>query len=326
MGSSAFAVLTMAVMLGVLAAAWAYKAPGPKARIGDETTVILRHGASVTEISAQLEQAGVIGSAPIFAALTEGSGAARRLKAGEYSFPSRASIADILDKVKSGKIVHHFVTLPEGITSEEAVDVLMHNPVLTGSVPTPPEGSILPETYGIERGEDRSAVLQRMMAARDKLLTKLWAGRRADLPYKGPEDAVTLASVVEKETALADERPRIAGLFINRLTKGIRLESDPTIIYGLTRGRPLGHGIRESEMNTPTPYNTYKVDGLPPGPIANPGKDALAAALNPADTQELYFVADGTGGHVFANTFEEHLRNVARWRQIEAQARQKAGH
>jgi UPF0755 protein len=274
----------------------------------------------VAEIAADLEQAGVVGSAPLFDALTEMSGAGRRLKAGEYDVRSRASIGDILDMLKNGRIVRHLVTLPEGITSDEVVDVLMSNPVLTGSVPTPPEGSVLPETYSVERGEDRSAVLQRMMAARDKLLAKLWAERKPDLPYKTPEDAVTLASIVEKETALADERPRIAGLFVNRLKKGMRLESDPTIIYGLTRGRPLGHGIRQSEMAAPTPYNTYQIDGLPPTPIANPGKDALAAALQPADTQELYFVADGTGGHVFANTFEEHQRNVQRWRQIEAQA------
>jgi UPF0755 protein len=322
MASSAFAVLTFAVILGALTAFWLYHAPGPKARLGNDTDVILRHGAGVGEIAADLEQAGVIGSAPLFDALTEVSGAGRRLKAGEYDFASRASISEIIDKLKNGRVVRHLITLPEGITSDEVADILMSNPVLTGSAPTPPEGSVLPETYSVERGEDRSAVLQRMMAARDKLLAKLWAERKPDLPYKTPEDAVTLASIVEKETALADERPRIAGLFVNRLKKGMRLESDPTIIYGLTRGRPLGHGIRQSEMNTPTPYNTYQIDGLPPTPIANPGKDALAAALQPADTQELYFVADGTGGHVFANTFEEHQRNVQRWRQIEAQAHQ----
>jgi UPF0755 protein len=325
MATSGFSVLAIALTLGALAAFWLYHAPGPKARQGADTTVILRHGASVAEISSDLEQAGVVGAAPVFAALTEISGVGRKLKAGEYDFPSRASIADILNKLKNGKIVRHFVTLPEGITSDAVAEVLMNDPILTGSAPTPPEGAVLPETYGVERGEDRSAVLQRMMAARDKLLAELWAARRPDLPYKTPEEAVTLASIVEKETALADERPRIAGLFINRLKKGMRLESDPTIIYGLTRGRPLGHGIRVSEMQTPTPYNTYQIAGLPPGPIANPGKDALAAALQPADTQELYFVADGTGGHVFASTFEEHQKNVQRWRQIEAQASAAAG-
>lgn len=322
MVSSGSAVLALALILGALTLFWLYRAPGPKARQGVDTTVILRRGASVVEIASDLEQAGVIGSAPVFDALTEATGAGRRLKAGEYDFPSRASIADILDKLKNGRIVRHLITLPEGVTSDEVVQVLMSNPVLTGSAPTPAEGSVLPETYSVERGEDRSAVLQRMTAARDKLLAKLWAARKPGLPYKNPEDAVILASIVEKETALADERPRIAGLFINRLKKGMKLESDPTIIYGLTRGRPLGHGIRQSEMALQTPYNTYLIDGLPPTPIANPGKDALSAALQPADTQELYFVADGTGGHVFANTFEEHERNVQRWRQIEAQTRQ----
>ena len=320
MSASGFAVLAIAVALGGLLAFWLYRAPGPVARQGRDTTAILRHGASVAEISSDLERAGVVGSAPIFAALTEVTGAGRKLKAGEYDFPTRASIYDILDKLKNGRIVHHFVTLPEGVTSEEAADILTSNPVLTGSVPTPPEGSVLPETYSVERGEDRSAVLQRMMAARDKLLAKLWAARKPDLPYKSPEEAVTLASIVEKETALADERPRIAGLFVNRLKKDMKLESDPTIIYGLTRGKPLGHGIRASEIQSNTPYNTYVIAGLPPGPIANPGKDSLAAALRPADTGELYFVADGTGGHVFSSTFEEHQKNVQRWRQIEAQA------
>ncbi|HUO22730.1 MAG TPA: endolytic transglycosylase MltG [Caulobacteraceae bacterium] len=322
MSASGLSVLGGAILVGVLAGVWLYSAPGPRARQGADTTVILRHGARLPEIASDLEQAGVVGSAPIFAALTEVTGAGRRLQAGEYDFPTRASIADILDKLKNGRIVHHYVTLPEGITSDEVVEVLMGDPVLTGPVPTPPEGAVLPETYSVERGEDRSAVLQRMMTARDKLLTKLWAGRSPNLPYQSPEDAVILASIVEKETALADERPRIAGLFVNRLRKGMRLESDPTIIYGLTRGRPLGHGIRVSEMQSQTPYNTYIIPGLPPTPIANPGAAALAAALQPANTQELYFVADGAGGHVFASTFEEHQKNVARWRQIEAQTSQ----
>ncbi len=324
MVSSGFAVLTIALMLGALIALFVYRAPGPKARQGADTTVILRHGAGVAEIASDLERAGVIGSAPVFDALVQVTGVGRHLKAGEYDFASGVSIADIIDKLKTGRVVRHLVTLPEGITADEVVDVLMGNPVLTGSVPTPPEGGVLPETYSVERGEDRSAVLQRMMASRDKILAKLWASRQPDLPYKTPEDAVILASIVEKETALADERPRIAGLFVNRLKKSMRLESDPTIIYGLTHGRALGHGIRQSEMAMPSPYNTYQIDGLPPTPIANPGKDALAAALQPANTQELYFVADGTGGHVFANTFEEHERNVQRWRQLEAQARQAA--
>src|SRR5690606_18966200 len=181
----------------------------------------------------------------------------------------------------------------------------------------PPEGSVLPETYQIERGDDRAAVLKRMMDAQEALLAQLWAKRHPGLPFDTPEEAVTLASIVEKETGVAAERPRVAAVFVNRLRRGMRLESDPTIIYGLTRGRPLGRGIRASELAAATPYNTYLIDGLPPTPIANPGRASLAAVLDPPKTDELFFVADGTGGHVFAKTYEEHLRNVAKWRALE---------
>jgi UPF0755 protein len=183
--------------------------------------------------------------------------------------------------------------------------------VLTGSAATPPEGAILPETYEVQRGEDRAAVLQRMMDDRDELLDKLWADRQQGLPFQTKEEAVTLASIVEKETGLAAERPRVAAVFINRLRTGMRLGSDPTIIYGISRGRPLGRGIRLSELQRPTPYNTYLIPGLPPTPIANPGRAALAAVLNPPKSDDLYFVADGTGGHVFASTLEQHNANVS---------------
>jgi UPF0755 protein len=169
----------------------------------------------------------------------------------------------------------------------------------------------------VERGEERAEVIRRMRAARDKLLAKLWAARSPGLPLKTPEEAVTLASIVEKETALPEERPRIAAVYINRLRAGMRLESDPTTIYGISRGRPLGRGLTMDELVTPTPYNTYRIDGLPPGPIANPGRDALAAVMNPLDTTELFFVATGKGGHVFASTYAEHQRNVLKWREVE---------
>jgi UPF0755 protein len=198
------------------------------------------------------------------------------------------------------------------------MDTLMRADFLTGVAPAPPEGSVLPETYEARRGDERSAVLRRMMDARDRVLAELWAHRREGLPFKSPEEAVILASIVEKETGKPDERPRIAAVFLNRLAKNMRLESDPTVIYGLTGGRPLGHGIRESELQSPTPYNTYKIDGLPPTPISNPGEASLAAVLDPPHTDELYFVADGTGGHAFASTLEQHDANVARWRAIEA--------
>jgi len=226
-------------------------------------------------------------------------------------------MATIMRMIRRGEIVHHLVTIPEGFTSQAVIDTLDGTSILTGSAPIPPEGAVLPETYEVQRGEDRAAVLQRMMDARDQLLAALWAQRRPDLPLTSPEQAVILASIVEKETGLASERPRVAAVFLNRLQKGMKLESDPTVIYGLTRGVPLGRGIRESELTAPTPYNTYVIEGLPPTPICNPGRAALAAVLDAPRTDELYFVADGTGGHAFSSTLEQHQKNVAHWRVVE---------
>jgi UPF0755 protein len=315
----AIAALALALLVLVIWAFWVFSGPGPGSR---ETTVILRPGAGLQEIAAALEDRKVVGSASVFMAAAQLSGAARELKAGEYLFKPRASMGSVLDKVRRGDVVRHFVTIPEGWTSEQAVEILMAQPVLTGSAPVPPEGSILPETYEVQRGDDRAAVLNRMVRARDKLIAQLWPKRRADLPFATADQAMTLASIVEKETAVASERPRIAAVFVNRLGKGMRLESDPTVIYGVSKGRPLGRGLRASELATPTPYNTYLISGLPPTPIANPGRAAIAAVLDPPSTEELYFVADGSGGHVFAKTFDEHLKNVAAWRQIEKNAGQ----
>lgn len=298
-------------------AVWLYGGPGPKAKNGEYTTVVLRRGASVSEISGALETGGAIRSSSLFMTAAQITGAARRLKAGEYEFPSRASLSQVLAMVRDGKVVRHQVTVPEGVTSDMVVEILQRSTVLVGDVPTPPEGAVLPETYQVERGEDRASVLQRMMDDRDKLLNRLWTERQAGLPFATKDEAVTLASIVEKETGIASERPRVAAVFVNRLRTGMRLGSDPTIIYGLTRGRPLGRGILLSELQRQTPYNTYLIDGLPPTPIANPGREALAAVLNPPKTDELYFVADGTGGHVFAKSLEEHERNVVQWRRIE---------
>lgn len=310
---------TLAVAVIVLAIGWmlAYSLPGPAAREGKSTTVVLRSGAGVQEIASQLEDKGVIRSSLLFVASAELSGAGRTLKAGEYAFPSRASLADVLDRIRRGKIVQHFVTIPEGLTSEQAVEVLMASDVLSGSAPVPPEGSILPETYEVTRGADRASVLERMSAARDKVIEELWPKRRAGLPFNTPDEALALASIVEKETGKAEERPRVAAVFVNRLQRGLRLESDPTVIYAVSRGKPLGRGLRQSELASPSPYNTYVVAGLPPTPICNPGRASIAAVLDPPQTDELYFVADGTGGHVFAKTFEEHQKNVAHWRQVE---------
>jgi len=296
-----------------------YKAPGPKARAGAATTVIFPKGAHTSEIAADLERAGVIRSGAIFMAAAEVTRAAKALKAGEYAFPSGASLAAVIHRIRSGEVVHHRVTIPEGMTSRQVVDILMHTDVLTGAIPTPPEGALLPETYEVVRGETRAAVLQRMMDADDRLLAQLWANRRKGLPYTNIEQAVILASIVEKETALDAERPRVAAVYLNRLSQGMKLEADPTVIYGLTGGGPLGHGIRESELQANTPYNTYLNPGLPPTPIDNPGRASLAAVMDPPVTDDLYFVADGTGGHAFSKTLAEHAQNVQRWRQIEQQ-------
>ena len=323
MAASGLATLAVAAVVFVLWGLWAFMSPGPAARRGAQTTVILRHHASVQEIANNLEDQGVVRSGAVFVALAQVTGAARGLKAGEYAFPSRAPLRQVLWMIRNGKIVHHHVTIPEGVTSDQAVAILMANDALTGSAPSPAEGSILPDTYDVDRGADRASVLQRMISAHDKLLAELWPHRRTGLPFKSPDEAIILASVVEKETSLASERPRVAAVFVNRLQHGVRLESDPTIIYGLTRGQPLGRGIRESELQAMTPYNTYRVAGLPPTPICNPGRASIAAVLDPPRTSELYFVADGTGGHAFSSSLATHQRNVARWRQIE-QSRARA--
>ena len=296
----------------------AYLGAGPFARNNAaSTSFTLPPGAGVSGVAGALAKAGVIRSSTAFIAAATLTGAAHQLKAGEYVFPSRAPLTTVLHTIRIGAVVRHTVTIPEGLTSVAAVNVLARADVLTGTARPPAEGALLPETYEVRRGEDRDAVLERMMAARDHLLDGLWQTRAKGLPYRSPEDAVILASIVEKETAKPEERPLIAAVFVNRLEKGMRLESDPTVIYGLSGGAPLGHGLRVSELASQTPYNTYLISGLPPTPIANPGRAALAAALDPAQSNALYFVADGTGGHVFADTLPAHQRNVAHWRAIE---------
>ena len=314
MAMSALTTLCVALLVVGLWAVWSFRGPGPATNDGQPAVVQLRKGAGLNEIAGALERAHVVRSSAIFIAAAQVTGAARSLKAGEYEFPSRASMARVLGDIRAGKTVRHQVTIPEGATSDMVIDILNREDALTGEAATPPEGAILPETYDFQRGEDRAAVLQRMMDARDKLLATLWTKRKAGLPISTPEEAVILASIVEKETGVAGERPQVASVFVNRLLKGMRLESDPTIIYGITRGRPLGRRILLSELKAPTPYNTYAISGLPPTPIANPGRAALAAVLDPPETDYLFFVADGSGGHAFAATYAEHLRNVEKWR------------
>jgi UPF0755 protein len=315
-GALAIGVLAAVVLTGWIGFSW--YGPGPSTADGSERIVVFRPGSSVGEMGEALQAAGVVRSSGQFRLASKLTGADRRLRAGEYAFPSRASLAQVMDVIRSGEVVRHFVTLPEGWSSRQAVDILNKEAVLTGTVAVPAEGALAPDTYEVLRGDTRQSVIDRMQAAQAKILAEEWSRRAQDLPVKTPQEALILASVVEKETALARERPQVAAVFVNRLRRGMRLESDPTIIYGITRGMPLGRGLRRSEIDRPTPWNTYQIDGLPRTPIANPGRDAIRAVLNPPQSEYLFFVADGTGGHVFARTYEEHLRNVANWRRIEA--------
>ena len=312
------ATLALVVLLFAGLSLWIYSGAGPKARSGPSTIVILRKGAGVSEIGASLQQAGVVRSAPLFLAAAQVTGAARHMRAGEYAFPSCASLKEVIRRLRLGIVVHHRITIPEGLSSRQAVEVLNHSGVLVGPAPLPPEGSLLPETYEVVRGQTRAGLLKRMMDDRERLLATLWANRQPGLPFADADQAVNLASIVEKETALAAERPHVASVYINRLRQGVKLEADPTLIYGLTQGAgPLGHGLRASELAAPGPYNTYLNPGLPPTPIDNPGRASLAAVLDPSPSADLYFVADGGGGHVFARTLAEHEKNVARWRVTE---------
>ena len=320
--ASAVVTLTFIVALAAAGGLFAYVSRGPAAQSGEATTVVLRKGAGLAEIAGELGTARVIPSAPLFIALAEVTGSAHRIKSGEYLIPSRASISDILRKLRAGDIVRHKITVPEGASSRQVRDLLTKTDVLVGDTPEVAEGSVLPETYDVTRGETRASVALRMTAAMDKVLAQYWAKRKADLPIHSPEEAVILASIVEKETAKEADRPRVAAVYINRLRIGMKLDADPTVIYGVTGGLPLGRGIRASELAADTPYNTYVHPGLPPTAIANPGRASIAAVLDPPQTSELFFVADGTGGAAFASTLAEHEKNVARWREIE---RQKAG-
>jgi UPF0755 protein len=311
-------------LIAVLVAAWSiFYAPGPSAREGASTVVTLPSGAGVSAIAANLKAAGVIRSTDMFKAAATLTGADRKLRAGEYEVPTRSSLRSVIILLVEGRVVRHYVTLPEGWSSAQAVDILANQSILTGEVESlPREGTLWPDTYEISRGESRASVIARMQRARDENLARLWASRSLSTVARTPEEAMILASIVEKETGVASERPRVAAIFTNRLRSGMRLESDPTIEYGITKGVPLRRGLRRSELDRPNPWNTYQIDGLPPTAIANPGRDALAAVLNPPTTNELFFVADGSGGHAFARTYEEHLANVERWRALE---RRKAG-
>lgn len=288
-----------------------------------DTVVTIPRGEGVNAIASRLEREGIIHDRRIFMAAVLYFGAQAKLKAGDYAIESGATMRSVLDTLIEGDAILYKVTIPEGWTSLQTVERLRATPELTGEIAEiPPEGSLMPDTYRFARNTPRSDIIAQMQAAQDEFLEKVWPKRDPDLPIETKEEALILASIVEKETGLADERSKVAGVFINRLRKGMRLGSDPTIIYGLVGGKgSLGRPIYRSEIRKETPYNTYVIKGLPPTPIANPGRAAIEAVLRPAETDALYFVADGTGGHVFAETLAEHNRNVAEWRKIEKRIR-----
>ena len=316
----AFAVSALVVVAGLLAfyTIDRFERPGP---LTADTVIYIPQGSGVEAIVRQLDEAGAIEDPLVFRLGVRLLRVGRELRAGEYLFPAALSNRDVIDLLRSGRTVVRRLTLAEGLTSQEIVVLVEQAAALEGAVETlPPEGSLLPETYHYARGDSRGELVARMGRARDQLLSELWPGRAPNLPVATPQEAVVLASMVEKETGVAGERPRVASVFVNRLRKGMRLQSDPTVVYGLTGGKgPLGRALTRKDLQAPSPYNTYLNPGLPPGPIANPGRASLEAVLNPAQTAFLYFVADGSGGHAFAKTLAEHNRNVAKWRKFKKQ-------
>ncbi|PSH68004.1 endolytic transglycosylase MltG [Phyllobacterium brassicacearum] len=317
-------MLSLVVLVVIAAAAAVYfgkvafNEPGPT---DVATNYVVKSGTGITEIADGLERRGIISDARVFMYGVQAYGYQRDMKAGEYEIRAGASMRDIMDLLRSGKSVLHSLTIPEGLTVEQIFQRVQEDDVLTGDLPAimPSEGSLFANTMRFSRGTTREELVKKMQSDQKKLVEDIWERRDPNIPLKSIEEFITLASIVEKETGKADERPRVAAVFINRLNKKMRLQSDPTIIYGLFggKGKPADRPILKSDLEKPTPYNTYTVNGLPPGPIANPGRDALEAVAHPSQTKELYFVADGTGGHVFAETLEEHNDNVKRWRDVE---------
>src|SRR5690242_3001593 len=319
------AIITI-VLLALIGAGTAYyygrqvlEAPGP---LKDNKVVNIPARAGKRDIADVLQREGVINVNPwLFIGGVFAMQASSELKPGEYSFRKSASLRDVIATIVEGKVVQHAVTIPEGLTSEQIVARLTENDLFAGSVrEIPREGTLLPETYNFPRGTTREQVIQRMQREQKRVIAEIWERRSPDVPLKSPEQLVTLASIVEKETGKADERSRVAAVFVNRMKQKIKLQSDPTIIYGLVGGKgTLGRPIKRSEITQPSPYNTYVIDGLPPGPISNPGRASLEAAANPARTRDLFFVADGTGGHSFTETYDQHQKNVAKLRAMEKQ-------
>jgi UPF0755 protein len=300
--------LVLAAFVGIYLLWWS---PGPKTGPHD---IIVAEGATLGSVARQLDRAGAIPGTPqTYYVMARLLGSSDPIQAGEFEIPKGMGGAAILDLLQHGKPVQRLITVTEGMPSIIVEEKLAANRYLAGPTPAIAEGSVLPDTYRYERGEQRALLVRRMQQAMTKTLDRLWAKRSTDCPIATPEQAVVLASIVEKETGQARERPMIAGVYCNRLKIGMKLDADPTVIYPVTKGKPLGRRILKSELAADNGYNTYRRPGLPDGPIANPGKESIAAVLHPAQTRALYFVADGSGGHVFAETLAQHQANVAKW-------------
>jgi UPF0755 protein len=319
LGNIFFILLLIAAAALMTATIWLHHetaAPGPLAA---EKLFYIEPGSSIKSIAAKLQEAGIIQNDFVFLIDARWRNRQENLKAGEYNFPAGVSISDTITLLQSGKTWQRHITIPEGLTVAEIVALLQGEPALRGAVNVlPAEGSLLPETYDFSYGDTRHSIIDRMKKSMQEELNGLWEKRGDGFPLKTPQEAVTLASIVEKETALPVERPRVAGVFLNRLNRGIPLQTDPTVIYAVTQGSvKLDRALTYQDLKIHSPYNTYIVKGLPPGPIANPGKESLAAVFAPEKNDFIYFVADGSGGHVFAKTLKEHNNNVARWRRLQ---------
>jgi UPF0755 protein len=315
---TAVIVAIVAIGGGVFAAKVQFERPSG---LDQPRTINIDRGLGLSSIAEQLQRDGIISSKWLFVAGVWLSQQQSNIKFGEYLLPAHASMRDIMEALVSGRGILYAITIPEGLTTQQIVQRLKSEDILVGDIATvPEEGTLLPETYKFTRGDNRESLLARMRRERDRVVADVWARRAPDLPITTPEELVVLASVVEKETALADERSRVAAVFINRLRLNMRLQSDPTVIYGMFKGagKPSGFVLSRADLDTQSPYNTYMVNGLPPGPIANPGRASLEAVANPSRTRDLFFVADGSGGHAFAETYEQHLKNVSRWRNVNA--------
>ncbi len=314
-----FIIVGLVVVFGLVT--WSqseYRAPGP---LTEELRLEVERGETFASVTRKLEDAGAVSNPALFRVAARYTDMDEGLRFGEYEIPAGASMQDVLALLNRGGNVFRQVVVPEGWTSWQVVEMLNAREELTGEVTEiPAEGSLAPAGYDFNVGDTRQSILDRMAERQQEILAAAWAGRNPDVPVNSPEELLILASIIEKETGIPEERPEVAAVFVNRLRRGMRLQTDPTVIYGITLGQgTLGRGLRASELATATPYNTYAIDGLPPTPIANPGIDAIEAAANPVESEYYYFVADGTGGHAFGRTLEEHNANVVTWRRIEAE-------